>query len=171
MRRRCTLWRLAVGTRRAEAASRAEQLRGWVRAITAHGVRGDPVCADSVPAELYREDKAGGSVAGTSGLQKAGWKTVCRRERASEELTLPLRPAVEQGLRPLRPTFMLGRRNKWCEGFLEETGTRKVEFSVWRNREPVQHTAPRLHPALSGPSGKGRKLRVRGPGPGRRLSE
>lgn len=68
-----------MGTRRAEAASRAEQLRGWVRAITAHGVRGDPVCADAVPAELYREDKAGGSVAETSGLQKAGWKTVCRR--------------------------------------------------------------------------------------------
>ncbi|XP_043311155.1 uncharacterized protein LOC122432920 [Cervus canadensis] len=64
-------------------------------AITAHGVRGYPVGADSVPAELYREDKAGGSAARTSGLQKAGWKTVCRRERASEELTLPLRPAVE----------------------------------------------------------------------------
>ena len=29
VRRRCTLWWLAVGTCRAEAASRAGQLRGW----------------------------------------------------------------------------------------------------------------------------------------------
>lgn len=95
----CTLWRLAVGTRKAEVASRAGQLRGWVRAVTAHGVRGDAAGADSVPAELYQEDKAAGSAARTSGLQKAGWKTVCRRERASEALTLPLRPAVEGHVR------------------------------------------------------------------------
>lgn len=56
---------------------------------------------------------------------------------------------------------MPSRGNKRCEGSLEETGARKVEFSVWRNRELVQHSAPRLHPALSERSGKGRKLRPR----------
>lgn len=88
-----------MGTRRAVVVASRQQLRGWVRAVTAHGVRGDAAGADSVPAELYQEDKAAGSAARTSGLQKAGWKTVCRRERASEALTLPLRPAVEGHVR------------------------------------------------------------------------
>ena len=99
---------------------------------------------------------------------------MCRKGGASEEVTLQLRPEWKGAP---------GRGNSWCEGAearwkkpglgrwslaLDGTGKmckiRRHGVIPW----PVDGASGE---ALSEPSGEGRRVRVRGPGPGRRLSE